>query len=442
MNTCPPSRSVLKLAGAMLLAGAMAGCQGDRNAFVAPPPPGVALGKPTEQPLVDYLQFTGTTRARETVDLRARVNGYLQKIHFVDGAMVKQGDLLFTIEPEPIEASVAVARAELQKARAQLQLAESELTRYRSLLQRSAATVQELDVKTAERASAEAVVASAQASLRQAELQLGYTKIRAPISGRIGRRLVDVGNLVQAEMTLLATIESVDPVYVYFAIGEDDVLDLARGGTAVLRPGDRGLSGPAPALEMGLSDEDGFPHLGTLDYADLGVDPDTGTRQYRGVFPNPDGLLVPGLFARVRTPRAEATIRTMVPETALGIDQQGYYVMVVEPTDRKASVPAGGGGPPAMGPPPGAAKKDAAPLPPPRELPVYVVHRRNVKVGTASQGLLAIEQGLEPHETIILSGLQRVRDGGDVLNNDDLKPPPKFGGSKASTNATALRSLR
>jgi RND family efflux transporter MFP subunit len=410
---------------AALMAGGLAGCQGDRNAFVAPPPPAVTLGQPAEKPLVDYLQFTGTIRPRETVDLRARVNGYLEKINFTDGAMVNQGDVLFTIEREPIEAELAVAKADLQKAKAQLQLAESELVRYRSLLMRNAATVQEVDVKTAERASAEAAVAAAEATQRQSEIQLGYTEVRAPISGRIGRRLVDVGNLVQAEMTLLGTIESVDPVYVYFTISEDDVLDLARGGSSVLRTGSQ-EDGIAPELQMALSDEEGYPHIGKLDYADLGVDSDTGTRQYRGVFPNPDRLLVPGLFTRVRTPLADARSRLMVPESALGLDQQGYYVMVVEATERKTSIPAPGGGGAPGGPPPAAKKEGAAAAAPPpaREVPVFVAHRRNVKVGTASEGMLSVESGLEGGETIVVSGLQRVRDGGDIVDNLELAKPP------------------
>ena len=179
--------------------------------------------------MTDYLEFTGTTRAELDVELRARVNGYLQEIHFEDGAMVEQGQLLFTIEQAPFRTKLQMAQADRAKAQASLQLAESELGRLRTLVRRDAGTVQELEVKQAERDGAAAEVAAAEAAVDDAELQLGYCEVRAPIAGRIGRNLVDVGNLVQAEQTPLGTIESFDPINVYFTLSEGDLLDLQRG---------------------------------------------------------------------------------------------------------------------------------------------------------------------------------------------------------------------
>ncbi len=318
------------------------------------------------RPVTDYLKFTGSTRALSIVDLRSRVEGYLKEIHFEDGATVKKGQLLLTIDPAPFRAKVRIAQAELQRSKADLALAEQELGRLTTLLRRNAVTMQELEIEKAKRDSAAAVVAGAEASLADAELQLSYTEIFAPLSGRIGRHLVDIGNLVQVEQTLLGTIESYDPIYVFFTLSEGDLLDLRRERIA---SGRSIVDGEDQQLEMRLGGEDGFPHQGSLDFTELGVDPDTGTMQLRGIFPNPDRQILPGLFAEVRTAIGSARPQLLVPERALGTDQQGDYVLVVDDENK--------------------------------------VEYRSVTLGREFGEMRVITKGLEGNEWIVINGVQR-----------------------------------
>jgi RND family efflux transporter MFP subunit len=362
---------------ATLAAGALAvlGCQ-PRNEFVPPPPPAVEVAAPVERPVTDYLEFTGATRPVSTVDLRARVNGYLEAIHFEDGAMVEEGQLLFTIEQAPFKTKLAMAEADRARARAALQLAEGELRRLRTLVSRDAGTAQELDIRLAERESAVAGLAAAEAAVDEAELELAYCEIRAPIAGRIGRHLVDVGNLVQSEQSPLATIERFDPIYVYFTLSEGDLLDLQSG----LSPGESAPDSPLGdgerELELGIGGEEGYPYRGRLDFTDLGVDPGTGTLQLRGVFPNEDRRLLPGLFARVRTAVGSARPRLLVPDRALGTDQRGDYVLVVGEGD--------------------------------------IVEYRSVTLGRAVEGLRVVTSGLEGGERVVVNGVQFARPGAPV----------------------------
>lgn len=360
-------------ASALIVCAATAvGCQ-PKNEYAPPPPPAVEVAQPVERPVIDYLEFTGTTRAVETVDLRARVNGYLEQVHFEDGARVEKGQLLFTLEQAPFRTMVDKAEAELKKAKASLQLAESELARQRTLVRRDAATIQELDVKQAERAGAAASVDAAEAALQDARLQLGYTEIHAPIRGRIGRNLVDEGNLVQAEQTLLATIQSDDPIYVDFTLSEGELLDLSNEEEF---DAPDPLHGGEQVLEMGLSGQEGYPYEGRLDYTDIGVDSNTGTLQLRGIFPNSDRRLLPGLFTRVRTAVGSARPRLLVPERAIGVDQQGDYVLVVDEKD--------------------------------------TVEYRSVTLGQEVEGMRVVSKGLEGNEWIVVNGIQRARPGSPV----------------------------
>lgn len=358
--------AILATTGALL---GLVGCQ-PRNEYAEPPPPEVDVARPIERPVTDYLEFTGTTRAYSVVDLRARVSGYLQEIHFEDGARVEKGQLLLTIDPAPFRARVRVAQAELQKAKAELDLAEQELGRLNGLLRRNAVTTQELEIERAKRDSAAAVVAAAEATVAEAELELGYTVIRAPISGRIGRHLVDVGNLVQVEQTLLGTIEGYDPIFAYFTISEGDLLSLRDEGSESGRPlGDT----EEQRLEMQLGGESTYPYEGHLDFADLGVDPDTGTMQLRGIFPNADRRILPGLYAKIRTAVGSPKSRLLVPERALGTDQQGEYVLVVDDEGK--------------------------------------VQYRPVTLGRTVQGMRVVTDGLAPEEWIVVNGVQRARPG-------------------------------
>lgn len=346
------------------------GC-GARNEFQPPPPPAVTVDQPVEREVTDWVEFTGTTRATESVELRSRVKGYLQRLnggdHFKDGAQVKAGDLLFVIEKAPFEAALEAAKANLAKAQAATQLAQANLARTTELVDKNASSRQQLDVDTAELATARANERAAHASVTQAELDLSYTEIRAPISGRIGRHLVDPGNLVLPDQTLLAVIESIDPIHAYFYVSERDLLrymDMVRKDE---------LPNPElvpPKLYLALANEVDFPHEGKLDFRGFGVDPETGTAERRGTFENDDLTLVPGMFVRIRASLGKAR-RILVEERALGADQRGDFVLVVG--------------------------KD------------NIVEYRPVKLGVQVEGLRVIEAGLAAGETIVVVGLQRAR---------------------------------
>jgi RND family efflux transporter MFP subunit len=373
------------------------GC-GGRNRFQPPPPPTVTVDKPVEREVINWVEFTGTTRATERVELRARVRGYLQRLNngeaFKDGAQVKAGDLLFVIEKAPFEAELEAAQANLAKAVAATQLAQANLARTTELVQKKATSGQQLDVDTAELATARANERAAEASFTQAKLNLKYTEIRAPISGRIGRHLVDPGNLVLPDQTLLAVVESIDPIHAYFYVSERELLRFM----GMLRKGE--LPNPEqvpPTLFLALENEEDFPHEGKLDFREFGVDPETGTAERRGTFENEDLTLVPGMFVRIRASLGKAR-RVLVEERALGADQRGDFLLVVG--------------------------KD------------NMVEYRPVKLGVQVEGLRVIEQGLTADETIVVIGLQRARPGAPVdPQQRAVEPHPAAG----KANKTAFR---
>jgi RND family efflux transporter MFP subunit len=346
------------------------GCR-DKNAFVAPPPPTVTVMPPVQKAVTFYAQYTGQTEAVESVEIRARVEGYLQSIHFRDADQVKKGDLLFVIDPRPYQARLDETRALLATRRAELHLAEATLKRKESAFQDQAVSEVEVIEARAIRDQALAAIEAARAAVETARLDLSYTRIFAPISGRIGRRLVDVGNLVgAAEKTLLATIVNVEPSYVYFNINERDLLKFQNGHPDKLNPTNG--NGETPIF-LGLSNDSGYPREGRVDFTDNRVDPETGTIQVRGVFPNSDGNLLPGLFARVQIPVGLDEESLLVPERALGIDQQGYYLLAVDKTD--------------------------------------TVEYRPVKVGPQVEEMRVIESGVSVGDRIVVNGLQRARPG-------------------------------
>jgi RND family efflux transporter MFP subunit len=307
------------------------------------------------------------------VELRARVDGYLKEIHFQDGELVEKGDLLFVIDQAPYEAALASANAALAKAKAQLRLSEQQLARTQLLAARQATTEGTLDIQEAERASAAADLALAEAALQQAQLNLDYTEIHAPFAGRMGRHLVDVGNLVQSGVTLLGSLESVDPIHAYFNVSESDLLrfrNMQRNGTLK-----RTESDPIP-IELALGDTGEFAYSGMLDFREFGIDPETGTTQRRAVFANADGQLIPGLFVRIRATVGEPQERLLVEERAISSDQRGEYLLLIDDQ--------------------------------------HVVQYRPVKLGLQKNGLRAIESGLNPHDRVIINGLQRARPGSEV----------------------------
>jgi RND family efflux transporter MFP subunit len=354
-------------------AASIAGC-GQGNTYVPPPPPDVEVGVPVLRNVTEYAEFTGTTAASAMIEVRAQVQGYLQSIHFTDGTDVNKGDLLFVIDPRPFQAKLEQAKANLESATAMAVRAEAIYKRAVSLLPSKAVSQEEVDTTRGDWGVAKASVLQAQAQVREAQLNVEYTSIRAPLSGRISRRLVDIGNLVQANSILLTTLAHYDPMYAYFTVSEVQLLEylnqLQRDQATSSRP----LRYP---VEMGLANEVGYPHKGTIDFADNTVDPGTGTITVRGTFPNPQPyLLRPGLFVRVRAPTGTRPAALLVPERALGQDQAGQYVLVV--------------------------------------LPDNVVQHRQVKTGVSVEDYRVILDGLKAGERFVVEGLQRARPGTKV----------------------------
>lgn len=388
----------------MIAVAAMAACAAlftsgcrPNNQFVPPPPPKVTVAKPLRQDVLDSIDFTGTTRAMATVELRTRVDGYLEKIAFTDGVTVKAGDLLFVIEKAPYQAALDAAKAGLQKAEAALQLSDANLARTKQLIESNSASQQQLDVDAAQRASAAADVASAKAALKQAELNLGYTEIRAPIAGRIGRHLIDFGNLVHAETSLLGIIESVQPIYAYFNVSERDLLRFME----MMR--EHKLPDPTqnpPTIYLGLENERGYPHEGRLDFRQLGVDPGTGTIERRAVYENADLNLIPGLNVRLRAGIGEPQPKLLVERRAVGTDQRGDFVLVVNEKN--------------------------------------MVEYRNVRLGITVGDLQVIEDGIGPNDRVVVNGLQRARPGAQVDPQvaETPKPPRDVAGERLLSPTT------
>lgn len=348
----------------------------DRQSKTPPalPPAVVVVSQPVERMTAEYLEYTGNTAAIESVEIRARVKGFLQSIQFEPRAKVKKDDVLFKIEPDQYEAKLAQAKAEVDGNKARLDMAEYDVNRIENLLTQDAAAVYEHNQAIAKRDEAKAALAASHAAVDDAQLNVWYTQVKAPISGRISRNMVDAGNLVEAGTTLLATITKDDDVYVYFDVSEADVLRL-KAKAATTQPGRPEHLNYPPAY-VGLMNESGYPHAGQLDYYSPTLDSSTGTIEVRGRFPNQNGDLLPGLFARIRVPVGKPRKTICVSEMALGIDQGQYYLLVV--SDKN------------------------------------VVEYRRVKVGLLDEGLRTIEEGIAPTDWVITSGMQRVRPGAAV----------------------------
>lgn len=367
------------------------------NEYKPPPPPPVSVAHPVVKPVTNYLDLTGSASAVATVDLVARVPGYLEKVAFKDGSIVDKGDLLFVIEPDSYEADLQLAKATLAQQQAQLTRASSEYARQTRLVKQSAGSQANLEKWLAERNSAAAAVNQAKANIDIARINLGYTKVTAPFTGRIGRHLVDVGNLVGTPApTKLATIEQIEPIYVYFNVDEPTVLRIR----AIARA--RGI-GPADVsmipVYVGLQNEKAYPHEGRLDFVDTGIDPSTGTLQVRGVLPNTDRALLPGAFVRVHVPVDQIDKALLVSNRALGSDQAGPYVLLVNADD--------------------------------------VVEQRAVETGALVDGMRVITKGLETTDRVIVEGLQRAIPGSKVaVTRKDMTtgaPPPA--GAAAATKS-------
>ena len=344
------------------------GCQ-EKPKQGPPPPPAVTIAQPVKRTVTDSLDLTGNTQAVNTVQLVARVAGYLEKVFFRDGQSIKKGDLLFLIQQNTYQENLRQAEAAILLQKTQLEYAQIQLDRNINLVKQNAASKTDVDNWRNQRDSAQANLQGAQAQRDLAKLNLDYTEVRAPMDGRIDRRLVDTGNLVGSnQTTVLAQLSQINPIYVYFTISD---LDLARlTGETRWTPG-QALAKTLPVY-MGLPNEKEFPHKGTLDFAAISLTPTNGTLLMRGVFSNPQGKILPGLFARVKVPIKEKRA-FLVPQEALGTDQRGSYVLVVT---------AGN-----------------------------VVNRLGVRAGMALDNLRVIEEGLTGTEWIVVKGLQKAVPG-------------------------------
>lgn len=378
-----------QLAVVLWLLGLLLPACGERNVYLPPPPSEVRVSQPERREIVDYLEFTGNTQAYNTVKLRARVEGYLEKVLFNDGDVVKKGQPLFLIQQNTYRAKLQQAEAEVLAQKARLEHARTEFARFSKLLQQKAAAQTDVDRWRYERDAAQAALLAAEANRELAKLNLGYTLVTAPFNGRIDRRLQDVGNLVGAgEQTVLAEINQIDPIYVYFTISERDLLRVMQENKETLAD-DNQQKWP---VYMALARDTGYPHQGYIDFAAISVDPNTGTLLLRGVFPNPEGAILPGLFARLRSPAStKRRPALLVPQEAVAADQQGNYVLLVNAENR--------------------------------------VERRGVILGPVVEERQVIERGLTGAEQVIVQGLLRALPGRQVkpLPLQEPNPTPAAG---------------
>jgi RND family efflux transporter MFP subunit len=386
--------------GSALVLGLCLGLTGCARApSEAPPaaPVAVPVSYPVERDVTDYADFTARIAAVDSVEVRPHVWGYLVKVHFKEGALVHQGDVLFEIDPSTYQAQYDASKAQLAQSRASLELARANNRRYHELFKENAGAVSSLDLDKYQ-AQEEQAVASlelAKAQLESARLNLEWTKVTAPVSGRISRYFVTVGNLVQGGDqgggTLLTTIVSVDPMYAYFDVDESTDQRVRK----LIREGKFEFKSPEEAVvpvSLGLATEKGFPHRGTINFADNQVNPKTGTLRVRGVFPNKDETLTPGYFARVRVPISPLHKALLVTERALDNDQGQKILYVVNDKNEVVSRP--------------------------------------VRLGQMHDGLRAIEDGLKPGERVIVNGLQQVRPGATVEPKLVAMPTPSGRGQE------------
>jgi RND family efflux transporter MFP subunit len=379
--------SLLGLAALLLLAA----CQPKAAAPAAAPAPTVTGARPVVQKLVEWKEYTGRIDSNEDVEIRARVSGYLQSVHFTEGQQVQEGDLLFTIDQRPFQAEVARAAASLSQARAAANFARANLERGRTLIAGNAISKEELDQRTSLSEQAEANVLAAEAALRTAELDLSFTEIRSPISGIAGEHRVNKGNLINggsADSTLLATIVPQNPVYVYFELDEASQLANLRRQFKGELP-DRAAGGLP--VELQLADESGFPHKGVIDFIDNRLNNSTATLRVRGRFDNAGGLLAPGLFARVRVPASSEYEALLIPDASIGTAQSVKYVWVV-----------------------GSGSQ---------------ARQQEIVLGPLYEGRRIVRSGLSPEDIIVVNGIQFVRPGSPLNVAMETTPAPAPSGT-------------
>jgi len=356
-----------------------AGCA-DEPAVTAPPPQEVSISQPLQQTVQDTVEFTGRTRAVESVEVRARVSGYITKVAFSEGGLVKTGDVLFEIDPREYQQAVLRAEGDVARLRAELTRAQSEVARNKSLRPSGAASARELETAIAQEGSTQGDLKAKLADLEAARLDLEFTRVTAPISGRASRAEVTVGNLVVVGASggpLLTTIVSLDPIQVLFDADERSILKIRKEAIeADGKTAPENIAAAKVPVSVALADENDFSHPGYIDFIDNQVNPSTGTIRVRAVLPNPTGLLTPGLFVRVRGPIGPPHQALLVVDRAIGTDQDRKYVLTVNAEN--------------------------------------VVEYRPVTLGARHGGLRVIEDGLTAEDWVVVNGVQRARPGAVV----------------------------
>jgi len=371
----------------LLVSQMLAGCDDRRAAGSAPPPPPVTVATPLQKQITEWDEYTGRFVAVESVEVRARVSGFIDSVHFNEGQIVKQGDLLFVIDPRPYRIAVEQAKADLERARAKLEIASLDVQRATPLVLNQALTGREFDTRKSTERDAAGQVASVEAALKQAELNLEWTDVRAPISGRISDRRVDPGNLITggpSGATLLTVIVSIDPIHFVFDGSEADFLRYIRLAQSGARPSSRDVQNP---VSVRLADETDYKHEGRMNFVDNALNPKTGTIRGRAVFENRDGLLTPGFFGRVRLFGGEHEA-LLIPDSAIASDQSRKIVFTVADDG--------------------------------------TVGTKLIELGPIVDGLRVIRSGLTATDRIVIDGLPRARPGSKVTPEDGkIELPPK-----------------
>jgi multidrug efflux system membrane fusion protein len=379
----------------------LAGCNQSQQQAGGPPPPAVTVAKPVQRTVIDQDEYVGRFAAVDSVEIRSRLSGYLSDIHFKDGQMVKQGDLLFTIDRRPFEIALEQMRANLAQARANLAFTEADLARGQSLLTNKTITEQAYDQRTQAKAVATASVTAQEAMVHSAELDLDqYSQLRSPIDGRIGDRRVAAGNLVTggagANTTLLATVVSVDPIRFEFTFDEQSYLRYVRYASASKEVA--ALNGNVP-VSLELIDENEFKHTGKIDFVDNAINTSTGTIRGRAVFDNADGIFTPGMFGRLRVPGSPPYTALLLPDAAIGSEQVRKYVLVVDDSG--------------------------------------MVQQKYVTLGQLDGGLRVIKDGLDANDRVIVNGLMRARPGIKVNAQEQAAPAAPAAAAPAKTGDAA-----
>ena len=379
----------------------LAGCNQSQQQAGGPPPPAVTVAKPVQRTVIDQDEYVGRFAAVDSVEIRSRLSGYRSDIHFKVGQMVKQGDLLFTIDRRPFEIALEQMRANLAQARANLAFTEADLARGQSLLTNKTITEQAYDQRTQAKAVATASVTAQEAMVHSAELDLDqYSQLRSPIDGRIGDRRVAAGNLVTggagANTTLLATVVSVDPIRFEFTFDEQSYLRYVRYASASKEVA--ALNGNVP-VSLELIDENEFKHIGKIDFVDNAINTSTGTIRGRAVFDNADGIFTPGMFGRLRVPGSPPYTALLLPDAAIGSEQVRKYVLVVDDSG--------------------------------------MVQQKYVTLGQLDGGLRVIKDGLDANDRVIVNGLMRARPGIKVNAQEQAAPAAPAAAAPAKTGDAA-----